>query len=423
MLGTMMLRAGLLAESQIGAAQAHAAERQFSFVEAVLELRLADEDAIVAFMQSRLMIPAVRPAILERATLEVISRIPIDMAWRYLAVPVSLDALGNLTVAMADPTNVDAVDAIASQTGTYVVRAVAPLSALVGELERRVGSRQEVLDPGATLTDIPQSQLGDMSRGPTLSDSAPARASQPLAFDPASTMVGMPTVDDVRSPAHTPRPGGRGRIHQERDTGAHPVIPPGPTEIQSGPPPESRAPSHTPWRPPLSEQESEPTPLSPEAFAAVAPRLVAAASRDDLIRILLDFLGAGFDRVILFVHSRGEVRGHDCRGEDLMAEAVRQVRIPTGQDSVFARVIREQRPHFGRWPMTDPIDQAFAGAMGELSGNVLMFPVSLGSTVPLLVFAHGARNPVDPRSIQELATGTAQALQRLIARRRGTTGH
>ena len=422
MLGTMMLRAGLLAESQVGAAQALAAERQFSFVEAVLELSLADEDAIVAFMQSRLMIPAVRPAILERATIEVISRIPLAMAWRFLAVPVSLDALGNLTVAMADPTNADAVDAIAAQTGTYVVRAVAPLSALVGELERRGGSRQQVLDPGATLTDIPPSALGDVSRGPTLPDGAPASAGQP-AFNPADTMVGMPTVDHVRSPAHTPRPGTRGRIQQERDTGAHPVIPPGAAAIQSGPAPDSRAPSHTPWQPPLSEQSSEPTPLSPEAFAAVAPRLVSAASRDDLIRILLDFLGAGFARVILFVHSRGEVRGHDCRGEDLMAEAVRQVRIPTGHDSVFARVIREQRPHFGRWPLTDPIDQAFAGAMGELPGNVLMFPVSVGSSVPLLVFAHGARNPVDPRSIQELATGTAQALQRLIARRRSTTGH
>ncbi len=410
----MMLRAGLLAESQVGAAQAHARERQFSFVEAVLEIGLVDEDSIVAFMQSRLMIPAVRPAILERATPEVIARIPIDMAWRFLAVPVSLDALGNLTVAMADPTNVDAVDAIAARTGTYVVRAVAPLSALAGELERRFGTRREVLDPGATLTSIDKAQLGELERGPTLRDGPPARDQRPApAFDPADTMVGMPTVDRVRTPAHTPRPGSRGRIHQERDTGAHPVIPPA----------DDRAPSHTPWQPPLSEQESEPTPLSPDAFAAVAPRLVAAGDRDDLIRILLDFLGAGFARVILFVHSRGEVRGHDCRGEDLMAEAVRQVRIPTGQDSVFARVIREQRPHFGRWPTTDPIDQAFAGAMGDLPGNVLVFPVSLGTTVPLLVFAHGARNPVDPRSIQELATGTAQALQRLIARRRSTTGH
>ena len=40
--------------------------------------------------------------------------------------------------------------------------------------------------------------------------------------------------------------------------------------------------------------------------------------------------------------------------------------------------------------------------------------VLIGPKTPLLVFAHGARNPVDPNSIRVLAEEVSDALHRLI---------
>ena len=134
--------------------------------------------------------------------------------------------------------------------------------------------------------------------------------------------------------------------------------------------------------------------------------------------MLLDFLNAGFERVILFVHSHDELRGLDARGKDLLVEAVRQVRIPSGGQSMFATVLERASPYFGAAPTSNKIDVAFAQALGGIKGNVLLLPVKVGSKVPLLLWAHGTSYPVDPRSINELTAAVSQAILRILAARK-----
>lgn len=168
----------------------------------------------------------------------------------------------------------------------------------------------------------------------------------------------------------------------------------------------------------MLDSSQEPVPLSAEALARIHAQLVTANESEDVTRLLLDYLGAGFDRVILFVHSRDELRGKDCRGRDLLPDAVRQVRIPSAGPSVFSRCIEQARPYFGPMPTESTIDAMFAQALGGLRGNVLVLPLELGSRVPLLVFAHGSRHAVDPRSINELCEAVSVALTRILAVRR-----
>jgi len=146
--------------------------------------------------------------------------------------------------------------------------------------------------------------------------------------------------------------------------------------------------------------------------------LVAARDRDEITSALLDFLAAGFQRVILFVHLREELRGHDARGSDLMTEAVRQVRIPSGGESIFSRVIGQRMPYFGPMPRQTAIDRAFSDALGGVVGNVLVLPVLLAGKVPLLLFASGTSYPVDPRSLRGLTEASSHALSRLIVAKR-----
>ena len=97
-----------------------------------------------------------------------------------------------------------------------------------------------------------------------------------------------------------------------------------------------------------------------------------------------------------------------------MVEAVRQIRIPATGPSLFSGVIERRQPYFGPMRTDTAIDAAFFGALGGVDGMVLCLPVLMRDKVPLLVFASGSHNPVDPRSLQELTTEVSAALERLI---------
>jgi len=314
----MMSRAGLLTEPQLADVEALTRAQGRPFVEAVLELGLIDEHRLAEFLQNKLMIPWATAEVLDRLDRSIVERIPGQLARQRCVLPVSLDDNGNLTVAMADPTDVRAADEVTAHTGTYLVRAVACISQLRSAIVRYYDQ-------------------GSESRPVTMHDTSAA-----------------------------------------------------------------------------AEWEPELAPLSAEAFERVLPRLVATTNRDEITQVLLDFLGAGFARVILFSHANGELRGHDARGSDLLVTAVKQVRIPAGGASVFSEVIARRTPHFGPLRTDTPINHTFAQALGGVVGNVLVLPVMLRDKTPLLVFASGTTHPVDPRSIKELAVGVSAALERHI---------
>jgi hypothetical protein len=167
---------------------------------------------------------------------------------------------------------------------------------------------------------------------------------------------------------------------------------------------------------------SDVVPLSEAAVVRTLPRLATAPDRDAATDALVDFLAKGFDRVIVFVHAQGQIRGHEGRGADLMLDAVRQVRIPTSGPSMFTDAVATKRPTFAPWPTARAIDRAFAQGMGGIEGNVLMLPVVLRDRVPLLVFAMGTRYTIDPHSLALLAEAVSQSLERIIALRKGTSG-
>ncbi|MEM7154824.1 MAG: hypothetical protein AAF799_18385 [Myxococcota bacterium] len=365
-LATMMQRAGLLPEGESVRIRDFAYANRVPPVEVIIHRGLSSEEDLVRFLQSKLMIPEVEADLLDQLERETLRHLPIELAWYHEVLPVSVDDVGNLTLAMADPTDLRAVDAVANHTGAYLVRAVAPLTALRRALERYYGPRPANLPIGA----------GQDEPAPA---PAPAVSDPPASETPAQTRAAPPPT---RQRSATPVPVATVRTDSGR----------------------------------LVDENFPP--LSPAAFARVLPRLVAAADRDEITRVLLDFLAEGFDRVIMFVHLQKQLRGRDARGDDLLLEAVTQVRIPTTGPSAFRDVIERGAPYFGPWRNTSKINKAFDQAMGSITGNVLVLPVRLRERVPLLVYASGTRHPVDPRSLNELVDGISQALERLIFRRK-----
>ncbi len=143
-LGTLLQtlqRAGLLRDDAVARAAGHAGEQRTSALEAVVQLGLADEDRIAALLHSQMMIPHVGAELLSRLDLDTVAQLPAELAWEHTMLPVSLDDANNLTVAMADPTDLRAVTAAAAHTGAYLIRAVAPLSPLREAIYRYYGPR------------------------------------------------------------------------------------------------------------------------------------------------------------------------------------------------------------------------------------------------------------------------------------------
>ena len=656
-----MVRAGLLSDDQLAAVQALSAARKLSFVEALIEANAVDEDNIVAFLHSKLMIPRVGASILETVDRGALSRIPADLAQRHAVLPVSADETGNLTIAMVDPTDMRAVDAISAHTGAYLVRAVAPLRVVRAAIAKHyniplqpaptpapvvapvatptpaaapvvprtapvtppVAEPQPtavikpsavirpaaVLQPSAVVMTGPSSPLrpavvlpagalaspygtpsdspstpASVSPVPSASPATPAAkpvpsasptipvaagpsgsapnpvappvlaasaplvpplpVSAPVATPPTLTppsatptpprpSVSMASVsasitppgvlsttpgitpqthplNTIQSSPSNPLGTAPAPTHPLNSIQAAPVFNPNPSAVTPAPthaytppggtmpsPPQpqpvftpareeplpsnvstktmprfelgrrtqdaagstlpgvqnpnetlpggSRAdvvdiplddledpptPAATPtaktgreadeamttanWNPPNYGVAHEVIPLSPEAFQRLLPRFSAVRTRDEVTDLLLDFLAEGFSRVIMFTHIKGEIRGRDARGEDLMVDAVRQIRIPATGPSLFSSVIDRHMPYFGPMRTDTAIDAAFFGALGGVEGVVLCLPVMLRDKVPLLVFASGSHNPVDPRSLQDLTNEVSAALERLI---------
>jgi hypothetical protein len=389
-LATMLQRAGLLPEEIAARVREFAHANKVPLVEVVVDRGVLTEEELVKFLQSKLMIPEVEADLLGELERETLRHLPAELAWYHEVLPVSVDDVGNLTLAMADPTDLRAVDAVAGHTGAYLVRAVAPLTALRRALERYYGPRPE--DLRTRITSDPTPATG--TAVPPQAVPAPAEPPSPeVASSPEAPSTPPPAEPAAATPSSEPPP-------------VRPAPP-----VRAGPGTVRR----DTLRPPSDEVVP---PLSPVAFARVLPRLVAAADRDEITQVLLDFLAEGFSRVIMFVHLQQQLRGRDARGDDLLLEAVTQVRIPTTGPSLFRDVIERGAPHFGPWRTDTKINAAFAQAMGGITGNVLLLPVKLRERVPILVYASNTPHPVDPRSLHELVDGISGALERLIFRRK-----
>jgi len=123
--GALLVRSGLITPGALADARARTESHGGTIGEQLVVMGALGDEALTDFYRSRLLVPQVNPNTLARLPIKVVAAIPSDMAIELRAVPVALDAENNLTVAMSDPSDRNAVDEITWFTGAYVVRAVA----------------------------------------------------------------------------------------------------------------------------------------------------------------------------------------------------------------------------------------------------------------------------------------------------------
>ena len=123
--GSLLLRAGLVAPEQVAAARKEVNNVGGTVPEQLVQQGHISDEELTAFYRKRLLIPRVNPSDLAKLSNRLLEKVPPDMATEFRSIPVSLDREGNLTLVMSDPSDTEAVDEIGFFTGNYVVRAIA----------------------------------------------------------------------------------------------------------------------------------------------------------------------------------------------------------------------------------------------------------------------------------------------------------
>ncbi len=109
-IGELMVDGGIIDGKQLQGALSHAREKGVSFLNALVELDVLDDEALHGFLSDYFNVPAVKLSDLDLDQ-DVASLLPQDLSMKYRAIPVNRTA-NTLVVAMADPTNIEAIDEI-----------------------------------------------------------------------------------------------------------------------------------------------------------------------------------------------------------------------------------------------------------------------------------------------------------------------
>lgn len=197
-LGELLVRANVINEGQLKAALAEQHKWGGKLGEILVRMSFCSEDIVIKALSKQLAIPRADVENLQPPPESVLKKLPLEMSRDLNALPLQLKDDGKtLVVAIADPHNIEAIDALRSRTGCKIVTMIAGPSSLnkararfyYGEEELDVSS-----DAGFKLTD---------SSGRTMvKDISSIRPPAPAAAPP-------PPVAAARPPPPTAAPGGQ----------------------------------------------------------------------------------------------------------------------------------------------------------------------------------------------------------------------
>lgn len=180
-LGELLVEAGVIDAAQLRGVLAHQRRSGGRLGQCLVALRLATEDQVVRALSSRLdcpvaMVSALRPGPDLAVALDLV---PVDFAMRRKILPIAVDSTC-LTVAMADPTDVVAVDELSFRVGRRVRVTIAAESEITRALHRLYGGEtaaprgvsaapvapgKAAVDPHAARRDALLEALARVARG------------------------------------------------------------------------------------------------------------------------------------------------------------------------------------------------------------------------------------------------------------------
>jgi len=177
-LGDLLVAEGYLTGDQLGEALGVQRGTGESLESVLVRLQLIREDQLISVLSRQYGIPAIELADLQIDP-DLLDLVPHSVAKKYELLPIKRHGK-KLTLAMADPTNVFAVDTIAFMTDLQVARVIASQADLRAAIARAYAAKSDA--PAET---------------PASPDTASAASAEPAAAAVIDAAPPAPTVRDA----------------------------------------------------------------------------------------------------------------------------------------------------------------------------------------------------------------------------------
>ncbi len=405
----------------------------------LLEMDVLTEERLLEALSNQLKVPPAKIEELRSIAGKVLDLIPLKVASRWQAVPLSADS-NDIRVATLNVKNLACLDELEFCSNKRVlplianeVRIFEALEKFYGvECPRRYGHLLDRLNRSRYMWDESAKILlgaGQTERGARPAANPPAvqppAAQTPAAQTPAAQ---TPDPDDVdERAAGDQREAARRAVvpdQSEDDDLMRPAASRstltlgGPVEAAPASPPASRKNGAITW--PTATVGGTPIPAT-LTLDDVERILAGQGDQKSIGRTILRYLGQSFSRCAIFVVRNDGVRGWLYHGEGFDAAQFQSVEVKLDQPSAFLGLIKGAEFFVGPLaPMPSHRELARCWG-GELPQQCLMMPIRLrGRLVSVLYADRGARGLDGVRidDVKELSEKAAIAFELCILRRK-----
>src|SRR2546427_5232835 len=146
-LGDLLVAEGLLTEAQLRQALAEQKGKTEKLGSILARLGFITEEQLIGFLSRQYGIPSITLSNID-VDAETLRLVPAPIARKYEVLPVKRIG-GTLTLAMADPTNVFALDDVAFMTSLQILPVVAPQAAI-----RKAIAKHYEVGQGPSMTEM-----------------------------------------------------------------------------------------------------------------------------------------------------------------------------------------------------------------------------------------------------------------------------
>lgn len=434
--GSLLVQDGVVGVSQIEHALQHQVLYGGDLATNLLELSIADEETLTHYAARALGMTALSPKQLEAPGKRALERFPSELAKTFKMIPIRL--IGNqLLAAISGPWARETLDEVAALArldeivpqfvlsfrmamalNRYYGVAIPPRERLlqqrlapefVPDLPPIVNSGSEHSEskstPGSREKAAPKPESGlaaaDKKQTAALSDLDPEDETSDLVV---ASQGRRKKRDDSTTRVYTPERNTRSKTSPNLPR----VVPlPAPKTVLDRQKPvkeEDDHPSTPPPAPSALSFISRPPARHQEAafdFVEAKKRLDEAESRDDILRLLIEYGNAVFEFVIVFVVHGTTAQGRDgcLYGESI--SGVGDITIPLDQGGMFGTVYETKSYHLGPLAINEVTEEAFRVMQRDWPQNCALLTVALRHRVILMIYGDRGQEAIPSEAMSD----------------------
>jgi hypothetical protein len=332
----------------------------------LIELGFIDEEQLSHFLSRKLGVPSVGKHALTLIPAEVLEKIPLALAEKYRVVPIRIENR-RIIVAMVDPADLQAIDALSFATGMSVEPNIAPDLLISFALERHYGVKRDIRYVRVS--------------GQTYGCARPKKERE---------IVAPPEpVKEEQDTQATKSDGGLLNIEF-------------PTEFEG-----------FGNLPDLPEEELT---ISSYSIDKLSMDFASAKSRDDVADVFIKYLGQEFSSgAIMIVRGKAAVGWRAVQGRKKIAD-FETLTIPLDASSVLNTVISTSHFHMGPLNNSPSNKQLLAAIKSSPEKSHLIMPVIMLNKVVAIVLVLAEMDALGKRlqELQKLVNKASLAFEMLI---------